>query len=179
MSLTLATLFPGVLLFVVGVLLFTRHSLVVSACKAMPRSRAATVVFFGGAAAWFLSRVWTLSMADFGEYRTALLIFFALLAVLAFSQVPDFLAVRGLAALMLLAATPLLDAAYMEYHHPQRLFMVSAVYVGIALAIYLGAVPFRLRDFIEWLFATAERPRVMGAALAVYGLVLGVVAFTY
>ena len=179
MSLTLATLLPGILLFLVGVLLFSRNSLVVSASRAMPRSRAATVVLFGGAAVWFLTRVWTLSMADFGEYRTALLIFFALLALLAFSQVPDFLAVRGLAALMLLAATPLLDAAYMEYHHPQRLFMVSAVYVGIALAIYLGAVPFRLRDFIDWLFATAERPRVIGAALAVYGLVLGVVAFTY
>jgi hypothetical protein len=80
---------------------------------------------------------------------------------------------------MLLAATPLLDAAYMEYHHPQRLFMVSAVYVGIALAIYLGAVPFRLRDFLDWLFATAERPRLIGAVLAVYGATLGVVAFTY
>ncbi len=179
MSLTLATLLPGVFLFLVGALLLSRSSLVVSACKAMPRSRAATVVFFGGATVWCLTRIWTLSMADFGEYRTALLIFFALLAVLAFSQVPDFLAVRGLAALMLLAATPLLDAAFMEYHHPQRLFMVSAVYVGIALAIYLGAVPFRLRDFIEWLFATGERPRVIGAALAVYGIVLSVVAFTY
>lgn len=179
MSLTLATLLPGIVLFLVGALLFSRSTLVVSACKAMPRSRAATRVFFGGAAAWFLTRIWNLSMADFGEYRTALLIFFALLAVLAFSQVPDFLAVRGLAALMLLAATPLLDAAYMEYHHPQRLFMVSAVYVGIALAIYLGAVPFRLRDFLDWLFATAERPRLLGAVLAAYGVTLGVVAFTY
>lgn len=179
MSLTLATLLPGLVLFVVGAALFSRSSRVASTLKALPRSRLATWVFFGGAAVWFLTRIWTLSMADFGEYRTALLIFFALLAVLAFSQVPDFLAVRGLAALMLLAATPLLDAAYMEYHHPQRLFMVSAVYVGIALAIYLGAVPFRLRDFLDWLFATAERPRVIGAALAVYGLVLGVVAFTY
>jgi hypothetical protein len=40
-------------------------------------------------------------------------------------------------------------------------------------------VPFRLRDFIQWLFATGERPRVIGAAVAVYGMVLGVVAFTY
>jgi hypothetical protein len=93
--------------------------------------------------------------------------------------VPDFLAVRGLAVLMLLGAMPLLDAAYMEYDHPQRLFMVSAVYVGIALAIYLGASPFRLRDFFEWLFQRPMRGRILGGVLAGYGVLLAVVAFTY
>jgi len=34
--------------------------------------------------------------------------------------VPDFLAVRGLCVITLVGAAPLLDAAYMEYGHPQR-----------------------------------------------------------
>jgi hypothetical protein len=104
---------------------------------------------------------------------------FGVVAALAFVYVPDFLAVRGLAALVLLSATPLLGAAYMEYHHPQRLLMVSLVYVAIALALWLGASPFRLRDFLGWLFATPGRPRALGVGLLGYGLILTVVAFTY
>lgn len=179
MSLTVATLIPGIALLLLGVLLLAGHSAFVAACKAMPRSNAATIFFFGGASLWFLARVWTLSEADFGEYRVWLFIGFAAVALLSFKYVPDFLAVRGLAALMLLAASPLLDAAYMDYQHPQRTLMVGAVYVGIALAIYLGAAPFRLRDFLGWLFARPNRARMLGGALAAYGLVLAVVAFTY
>lgn len=179
MSLTLATLLPGLFLLVVGGLLLLGNSAIVAAFKAMPRSPVATAVFFGGATLWFLSKIWTLSEADFGDYRTALFMGFSVVAVLSFIYVPDFLAVRGLAAIMLLAATPLLDAAYMEYHHPQRLFMVSVVFVGIAAAIYLGASPFRLRDFFGWLFATAGRARLLGGVMAGYGVLLSVVAFTY
>jgi len=72
-----------------------------------------------------------------------------------------------------------LGAAYMEYQYPQRLFMVSLVYLFIALAIWLGASPFRLRDFFGWLFARPGRSRSFGAALAAYGLLLAIVAFTY
>ncbi|HRE80731.1 MAG TPA: hypothetical protein PLN52_06765 [Opitutaceae bacterium] len=179
MSLTLATLLPGLVLLVLGVLFLIGNSAIVSAFKAMPRSKAATVIFFGGATAWFLLNLSTLSEADFGEYRRILMIAFALIALGAFVYVPDFLAVRGLAALMLLAAMPLLDAAYMEYDHPQRLFMVSAVFLGIAAAIYLGASPYRLRDFFGWLFTTPTRARALGGFLAGYGLLLAVVAFTY
>jgi hypothetical protein len=81
--------------------------------------------------------------------------------------------------LVLMGAMPLLGAAYMHYEHPQRLFMVSAVYVAIALAIYLGASPFRMRDFLEWLFQRPSRGRVLGGILAGYGLLLAIVAFTY
>jgi len=179
MSLTLATLLPGLVLLVLGVLFLIGNSAIVSAFKAMPRSRAATVIFFGGATVWFLLNLSTLSEADFGEYRRILMIAFGLIALGAFLYVPDFLAVRGLAAVMLLAAMPLLDAAYMEYGHPQRLFMVSVVFVGIAAAIYLGASPYRLRDFFGWLFTTPARARALGGFLAAYGLLLAAVAFTY
>jgi hypothetical protein len=178
-SLTLATLLPGLLLLAIGGLLLLNNTAVIAAFKAMPRSPVATALFFGGASLWFLSRVWTLSEADFGEYRVVLFIGFGIVAGLSFVYVPDFLAVRGLAALVLLAATPLLGAAYMEYHHPQRLLMVSLVYLAIAAAIWLGASPFRLRDFFGWLFATPGRPRTVGGMLAGYGLLLSVVAFTY
>jgi hypothetical protein len=179
MSLLLATLLPGLLLIVLGVPLLANSSRAVAALKTMPRSMPAAVVFFGAGALWFLWNVMHLSSADFGDYKMMLGIAFAAIAVLAFKCVPDFLAVRGLCVLVLLAASPLLGAAYMEYQYPQRLFLVTFVYVLIALAIWLGASPFRLRDFFEWLFARPGRIRTAGGVLLGYGLVLSLVAFTY
>jgi hypothetical protein len=179
MSLTFATFLPGLLLLMGGVPLMLNHSGCVAALRAFPRSRSAAYVFFSVGAAWFLHAIWNLSPADFGDYRGWLFVGFAAVAVLSFRCVPDFLAVRGLCILVLMASMPLLDAAYMEYDEPQRLFMVSLVYVALASAIWLGAQPWRLRDFFTWLFARPARTRALGGALAGYGLLLAVVAFTY
>lgn len=179
MSLFLATLLPGLVLMLLGVPLLLGWAGAAALLRSFPRSQPATYVLFGGAAAWFLYNVWHLSAADFGDYRVLLFIGFALVAVLAFRCVPDFLGVRGLCALVLLVASPLLGAAYMEYDRPQRLFMVSLVYVALTLAIWVGAQPWRLRDFLTWLLARPGRARLAGAFLLGYGLLLAAVAFTY
>jgi hypothetical protein len=179
MSLLLATLIPGLLLIALGVPLLLNHSAFVAMLKRLPRSTTATYLFFGAGAAWFLYNIWHLSPADFGDYRKLLFVVFGMVAVLSFKYVPDFLAVRGLCALMLVSAAPLLGAAYMDYEHRQRLFMVTLVYLGIALAIWLGAQPWRLRDFFGWLFTRPGRARSLGAIMTVYGVLLAIVAFTY
>lgn len=179
MSLTAATLLPGILLLIVGLPLLLNHSGAVAALRAFPRSKSAAYVFFSAGAAWFLYAIWNLSPADFGDYRTWLFAGFAAVGVLSFRCVPDFLAVRGLCILVLMGATPLLDAAYMEYDKPQRLAMVTFVYLALAAAIWVGAQPWRLRDFFNWLFARPGRTRGLGGALAGYGVVLAIVAFTY
>ena len=179
MSLTLATLIPGLLFVALGAPLALNHSGYAALLKAMPRSERATYVFFSAGAAWFLYNIWHLAPADFGDYRTLLFVAFAAIAVLSFKSVPDFLAVRGLCVIVLMGAMPLLDAAYMEYDRPQRLVMVTAVYVALSLAIWLGAQPYRMRDFFAWLFARPGRARSIGSALAIYGVILCGVAFTY
>ncbi len=179
MTLFLATLLVSLVLLAIGGALVADTSLVRSAIRAFPRSKAAAYVVFGAAAAWFLYRVSHLSEADFGQFRTQLFIGFAAVAVLSFFYVSEFLAVRGLAALILLAAGPLLATAFTHYEIPQRLFMVSIVYAALTLALYLGALPYRLRDIIEWLQRVPGRARWVGALLAAYGLLLAGVAFTY
>lgn len=179
MTLTLATLIPAIFLILLGVSFLLGNSAIIATFKAFPRSKTAAGVLFGAGALWFLYNVWHLSEADFGEYHTGLLIGFGIVAALSFIYVPDFLAVRGACVLMLLVAMPLLDAGYMVYNLPQINLYKIAVYLGIGLALYLGASPFRLRDFFQWLFATKGRPRALGGALLVYGLLLAVVAFTY
>lgn len=181
MSLFLATLLPGLFLALLGALLLWGDPRVRSTAQALPRSSRAAWLFFGAGALWFLWRVSVLGEADliFFARPWPVLIGFAVLAVLSFIYTPDFLAVRGLCVLMLLVAEPLLQAAFMEYERPQRLLMVSAVYLGLAVAIYLAAAPYRLRDFLEWLFRSRGRARWVGATLLAYGLVTSAAAFTY
>src|SRR5262249_36134484 len=138
MSLQIATLIPGILLLLLGLPLLLAHSGYAAMLKAFPRSTAASYVFFSAGAARFLYAVWHLSPADFGDYRLWLFAGFALVGLLSFKCVPDFLAVRGFAALILMGAMPLLMAAYME-EPKQRLFMVTLVYLALAAAIWLGA----------------------------------------
>jgi hypothetical protein len=179
MSLTLATLIPGLFLSILGGLLLLNNSAVISMFKAFPRSKVAAGVLFGSGAVWFLYAVAHLSEADFGEFRKYLFVGFAVVAVLSFFYSPDFLAVRGACVLMLMAAMPLLDAGYMQYEPKQIMLYKIAVYLGIALAIYLGASPFRLRDFFQWMFNAPGRAKAVGGACLAYGLLLFVVAFTY
>ncbi len=179
MSLTLATLIPGLLLLALGLPLLLNSAGYAAVLKSFPRSTAAAYLFFGVGAAWFLYAIWHLSPADFGEYRTYLFIGFLLVAVLSFKCVPDFLAVRGLATIVLMGAMPLLDAGYMNFEHAQIVLYKIAVYLAIAGAIWLGAQPWRLRDFFGWLFAQPGRARGVGGALAGYGVLLAIVAFTY
>jgi hypothetical protein len=179
MTLTAATLTTGLLLLALGAPLLLNHNGCVAVLKSFPRSRSAAYLFFSAGAAWFLYEIWHLSPADFGEYRTYLFIGFAAVAALSFKCVPDFLAVRGLATLILMGAMPLLEAGFMNFAHAQIVLYKIAIYLAIAAAIWLGAQPWRLRDFFGWLFARPARTRGVGGALAGYGLLLTLVAFTY
>lgn len=179
MSLTAATLVTGLLLLAAGLPLLLNHAGYAAVLKSFPRSTAAAYVLFGAGAAWFLYAIWHLSPADFGEYRTYLFIGFAAVAALSFKCVPDFLAVRGLATLILMGAMPLLDAGFMNFEHAQIVLYKLAVYLAISAAIWLGAQPWRLRDFFAWLFARPGRTRGVGGALTGYGALLAIVAFTY
>ncbi len=181
MSLFLATLLPGIFLALLGGALVWNGAPVAAGARALPRSTRAAWVFFGAGALAFLWRLSRIGEADliFFHSPTPVMIGFGVLAVLAFIYTPDFLAVRGLCVLMLLGAEPLLGAAYMEWSHPQRLLMVTAVYVGLTAALYFAAYPFRLRDFVDWAFRAPGRPRLLGAALLAYGLATTAAAFTY
>lgn len=179
MSLFLATMLPGLLLLAVGGALVWNGPPVQAGAMRFLRSQVAAYVTMGLGSAWFLYYIANLGKADFGDYKVPLFILFAGLAVLSFRYVNEFLSVRGLAVLTLLVGGVLLRAAYMRYDDPQRLFLVVAVYAAIVAALYLGAVPYRLRDFFEWLWQKQPRPRILGGLLAGYGLLLAIVSFTY
>jgi hypothetical protein len=178
MSLFQATLFTGIFLIAFGAHFLWHGMNSAKSSQAFPRSTVAAYILLGSAAAWFLYKILHLGPADFGQYKNILFLVFLVTAVGSFYYVPDFLAVRGLAALILLTAGVLLDAAYMQL--PQaRLFLVSFVYLAIIVALILGASPYKLRDFLGWLYRADARPRIFGGAFAAYGLLLVGVSFTY
>jgi hypothetical protein len=179
MTLFTATLLTALVLLGKGVALLLNPPGLEAKLKALPRSAVVSYITLGIGGAWFLWKIAHLPEADFGNYSNWLLMLFGVVIVGSFLWVKDFLAIRGAAILMLLIANEWLKLAFAQYDVPQRLLLVSFVYFCIILAIFVGTVPFRVRDFLNWLFAANSRVRILGIGLVVYGLVLLVTAFTY
>ncbi len=180
MSLFTVTLSAAILLIALGAALLWSGALVERAARGFPRSTIAAVVFFGGGGLWFLRELSELGPADFGDYKQILILVFAAVGLGAFFVAKDFLAVRGVAVLALLAARPTLDASMVYTPPPEsRVVLNGIVYVAIALAIWLGAAPYYARDIIAWLYAKRGRARALGAICLAYGIVLAVLAAGY
>ncbi len=178
MSLFLATVLVGALMAFVGVCFLFKENVMSDFCQKFPRSQNAAILTMGIGGSWFLWKVLHLEIADFGEHKHLIFVFFALVGVFSFKYVPDFLSIRGLAIIALLSSRVLLDAAYLQ--DPQsRLFLVTIVYVFIGCALYFGAVPFRVRDCVNWLFEKRPRIKWLGMTSSVYGALLLLVAFSY
>lgn len=177
MSLFQATLFTGIILIAFGAHFLWHGMASEKGAKAFPRSTTAAYILMGAATAWFLYEVMHLGPADFGQYKKILFLIFLTVGVGSFYFVPDFLAVRGLAALTLLVGWQLLMASYMQFG--SALFLKAFVYICAFIALILGASPFKLRNFFEWLYQSEIRPKVFGGIFAAYGLLLTGVAFTY
>lgn len=180
MSLTVATLITGLILLLLGGLFVVSNSAIRSMFKSFPRSQTATVLFFGGGAAWFLFNVSNMSTADVIGFSspTPFVFIFGALAVAAFFYVPEFLAVRGVSVIILLGSWPLLMSGFMNFSLP-KIILAIALYILVSLALYLAVSPFRMRDFFEWLYRTPGRARVLGGVLTAYGVLLTCVAFTH
>ena len=177
MTLYQANLFTGLSLIAFGAPFLWYGMRSSKSVQAFPRSRLATYFLMGTSTVWFLCHVTQLGPADFGQYKHFLFALFLTVAVGAFFFVPDFLAVRGLAALILLLAGVLLDAGFMQA--PESIPLNIFVYFAILIALVLGAYPYKLRDFFEWLYRTDARPRVFGSLATTYGLFLIGTLFTY
>lgn len=131
------------------------------------RSKKAAVITFGGGL-WFLYILSKLTEADFGEFKIYLIAIFGAAGLLAFKYLDDFLSVRGAAILGLLLSREFLDSAFMQ-EPAARLVLVVISYAIVLASLYLGALPYRLRDFFEFLYAKRERTVCFAALLFLLG----------
>ena len=145
--------------------------------KKLPRSRAAGVVFLAVAFVWSFWLLATMEMGEFSSFRRPLLIGLPIGFVLVVRFVDEFLSVRALGILCLLAAEPLLEAAFFRYE-TTRLFVTVFAYILIVAGLFWVTMPYLLRDQINWSAQTNTRWRAIHTVLAAYGAVVLVLAFT-
>jgi len=121
---------------------------------------------------WLVSNM---DLGEFSQYRTSLQIGVPIAFVLTLTFVEEFLAVRALGMLALLAAEPVLSAAFLR-PESARLLLVVLAYVWLTLGLFWVGMPYLLRDQINWITSTGNRFRALTLAGLVYGLLVLVCA---
>ena len=176
LSLHTAGVIAGVFLVVVGVLGLLKPDFA-QVAKQFPRSRVAGVVLLTICLAWTFWLVATIQMGEFSSFRRPLLIALPVGYVLTLVFVDEFLAVRALGILCLLVAEPLLDAAFLRYE-TSRLLVTVFAYLLIIAGLFWVAIPYVLRDQINWSARSVFRWRCLHAIVLAYGFVILGFAFT-
>jgi hypothetical protein len=129
--------------------------------------------------AWFLYNLSLESVSDFASYKPMMYGGFCLLGILSAVYLKDFLAVRGLAIVIMLLAKVMLDTARWA-DTSWRLVIITWAYALIVAGIWFTVSPWRCRDFLQWGIANERRIRLVGGvrvAFAVLVVVLGVTVF--
>ncbi len=178
-SLLTFTLLAAAVLLAAGLPLLVAPARLQPVLQAFPRHRptALLTMLLGGG--WFLWKITRLGQADFGDYKVILFLLFAATLVGSILYVRDFLAVRGVAILVLLSANTGLKSAFGLYDVPARLVLVVILYLFVVAALYYGTLPYRMRDTIAWLGKCACRMRALGATFMLAGTALLAAATQY
>jgi len=176
LSLQTAGVIAGAFLVVVGVLGLMKPDFA-QVVKQFPRSRFAGVVLLTICLAWTFWLVATIQMGEFSSFRRPLLFVLPIGYVLTLFFVDEFLAVRALGILCLLAAEPLLDAAFLRYE-TSRLLVTVFAYLLIIAGLFWVAIPYVFPDQLNWIARSVFRWRCLHAIELIYGGVLLGFAFT-
>jgi len=146
--------------------------------KGFPRNEKIGTVLVIIAFAWTFI-IW--SCMDLGEFfkiekPVQLILVAGCVGVIVF--VKEFLAVRSLGFLMILAAAPILDSAFLK--EPQTRLLIVALAYAIALkGMFWVGMPYLMRDQINWVLAKDNRYKIGAIAGAVYGIVVLVCAVVW
>jgi hypothetical protein len=145
--------------------------------RKFPRSRMWGLTLITAAAIWFFFLVANMDLGEFTNWRQTVLIATPVAWILTWKYVEEFLAVRALGMLVLLAAEPLLEAAFLR-SEPTAQFLRVLVYIWIAFAMFWVGTPYTLRDQISWLTANQGRWRTAALGGVAYGILLIGLTFT-
>jgi uncharacterized protein YjeT (DUF2065 family) len=112
-----------------------------------------------------------MDLGEISNVRLQLMTVWAVAGVLVVIFVPGFLAARGLGCLLLLAATVVLDAAFLVLT-PWRYVMTLLAYYWVISGMVLVYSPHLWRDTIAYVTTTPQRLRLFSWPGAVFGVVL-------
>jgi hypothetical protein len=181
MRLSLLSILLGAGMSVPQIYGLTRPAQFAAAAHKFSRNLPVGVVLMLLGTAWFLWNVNKEPIADFSAYKQPMMAVFAAVGILACVFVQDFLAVRGLAVLMLLLAKLMLDTGRPHLGETPWVYVIQVwAYLLVIAGIWFTITPWRLRDLVN--FATANETIVrIGSAIrlafAVFVIILGLTAF--
>jgi hypothetical protein len=160
-------------------LMLAKPAAVQAFLKKFPRNQSIGQILLGIGLAWFwlliapsgLGKLSALTM-DLGEFNNAkglLQILVPVSLVLVCISVRDFLAVRALGLLGLMAAAPLLGSAFLK--DPQsRLLVPIFAYAMLTASLFYVGMPYLFRDAVTWVTADQKR----WTLLSLFGLCYGI-----
>src|ERR1041385_5102294 len=119
---------------------------------------------------WFLYNLSQESISDFATYKNILVALFAAVGIGSCIFVQDFLAVRGLAVVLLLLAKLMVDTGRPELGSGWVLIFQAWAYVFVIAGIWFTMSPWRLRDLLEWGTANEKRIKIGCAVRLAFGL---------
>ena len=181
MKLSLLSILLGLGMSVPQIIGLARPAQLAAAVRKFPRNLPIGVMLMWLGTAWFVWNVYVEPISDFTAFKPYMMAGFAAVGVLCCFFVQDFLAVRGLAVLMLLLAKLMVDTGRPHLGETSWVLVIQVwAYVLVVAGIWVTVTPWRLRDFLNWATATETRVRVgcfFRLAFAVFVLILGLTVF--
>lgn len=144
----------------------------------LPRNRIIAPWLMGIGMAWFwlliapdglgiLSKL-QIDLGEFNNAKGILRIAVPIAAAGMIMHVKEFLSVRALGVLALMAAAPLLYSAYLE-PHISRLLVPVFTYALLIKGLFWVGMPYTMRDAITWVTQTNSRYKIATIAGLIYG----------
>jgi hypothetical protein len=181
MTLSLLTILLGVGMGLPQIVGLTQPAKLSAAAKKFPRNLPLGILLMLLGTAWFVWNVNIEPIADFSSFKPYMMAGFVAVGVLSCIFVQDFLAVRGLAVVLLLLGKLMVDTGRPHLGQSPFVLVIQVwAYVFVVAGIWFTVTPWKLRDLINWATATESRTRLLSGlrlAFAAFVLVLGLTAF--
>jgi hypothetical protein len=143
-----------------------------------PRSRTGGIILCSTAALWAFVLAATMDLGEFSPNRTLICGVILAGAVMVPLFAEEFLAVRALGILALLAAEPLLGAAFLR-PESTRLLLVVLAYAWATAGLVLVGAPYVLRDAVSWMTGRPWRLQAVAWSGVGYGCLLVAVSLLF
>jgi hypothetical protein len=181
MKLSLLAIMLGLGLAAPQVYGLARPAAFASAARKFPRHIPTGILLVVLGTLWFLWNVKQEPIADFAAIKPHMMVAFAAIGLGTCIFVQDFLAVRGLAVVLLLLGKLMVDTGRPHLGEtPWVLVIQTWAYVLVVAGMWFTISPWRLRDLLNWATANDQRVKIGSSirlAFALFVVVLGLTAF--
>jgi hypothetical protein len=178
LSLQAVGILVGVLLIAGHVVALLRQEKILPWLSTVPRSMNIGTIFLTISFLWAWMVATSMDLGEFHQVRWlaqfALPVFFVGTLFIA----NDYLGARSIGMFLLLAACPVLDAAFLKM--PQSRLLLSVLAYGWIIAgLFWVGMPYTMRDQITWLQARPSRYRIACFTGIAYGVLVLAAALLY